>query len=203
MSAAEHGAFSVGRATADPLLANAGRKAGIEVWRVENRRGDGEGGAAVFGIAPWPEKRVGQFHRGDAYLVLKTTQLGSGGMEHDIFFWLGGEATQDERTVAAVKAVELDSLLGGLAVQHRETEGNESTLFQSMFTSISYLDGGIDSGFTHAKVGSALASVDALTIPAAQVCQPLESDTLAIMLVPLRARARLVSPRSTSRVSSR
>ena len=142
---------AAGAPQADPELAGAGRRNGVEVWRVENRRGDGAGMAATFGVARWPEDRTGDFYRGDSYLVLLTAELSDGKKEYDIFFWLGSESSQDERAVAAVKAVELDSVLGGRPVQHRETEGKESQLFQSMFRSIRYLDGGIESGFTHAK----------------------------------------------------
>ena len=149
MSAAASAA--AGAPQADPELARAGRRNGVEVWRVENRRGDGAGMAATFGVARWPEDRTGDFYRGDSYLVLLTAELSDGKKEYDIFFWLGSESSQDERAVAAVKAVELDSVLGGRPVQHRETEGKESQLFQSMFRSIRYLDGGIESGFTHAK----------------------------------------------------
>ncbi|KAL9184188.1 hypothetical protein ACHAXT_002274 [Thalassiosira profunda] len=126
-----------------------GSEAGVEVWRVENSRTDGDN--PDFGIKSWPRMQYGQFYRGDTYIVLKSIKKGTSHvLWHDIYFWIGSESTQDEYGVAAYKVCELDELLGGKPVQHREIEGKESKGFSSCFPQgITYLEGGVDSGFRH------------------------------------------------------
>jgi hypothetical protein len=131
-----------------------GSKPGIQIWRVENHRTTND--VAVFGITPWPPSKYGSFHRGDSYIVLLTTldpEHGSGSGDdgkllYDIYFWIGSESSQDEYGVAAYKTVELDDLLHGEPMQHREVEGMESSDFVNCFPNgISYLEGGSASGF--------------------------------------------------------
>eukprot|EP00581_Thalassiosira_minuscula_P013017 CAMPEP_0183724744 /NCGR_PEP_ID=MMETSP0737-20130205/18415_1 /TAXON_ID=385413 /ORGANISM="Thalassiosira miniscula, Strain CCMP1093" /LENGTH=378 /DNA_ID=CAMNT_0025955429 /DNA_START=28 /DNA_END=1164 /DNA_ORIENTATION=+ len=124
-----------------------GSTPGIQIWRVENKRTEDDN--PDFGIADWPSKQYGKFHRGDSYIVLSTKmEEEEEKLYHDIYFWIGSESSQDEYGVAAYKAVELDDLLGGEPMQHREIEGNESYAFSKCFPKgITYLEGGVDSGF--------------------------------------------------------
>ena len=48
--------------------------------------------------------------------------------------------------------MELDELLGGAPVQHREVEGHESDAFMQCFSSVEYLPGGVASAFRRVQV---------------------------------------------------
>ena len=125
-----------------------GKTPGTEIWRVENRRTINDN--PDFGISSWPTDKYGQFHRGDSYILLVTQKNphSSERMLYDIYFWIGSESTQDEYGVAAYAAVNLDGVLGGEPVQHREVEGRETEGFMAAFPNgVSYLEGGIDGGF--------------------------------------------------------
>lgn len=127
----------------DEKFANAGKVAGLEIWRVEN-----------FDLKPVQKNDYGKFYIGDSYIVLSTKKcgglLGLGSNSWDIHFWLGAETSQDEAGSAAVFAVELDDYLGGSPIEHREVQGHESDLFLSYFKSgIRYLPGGVATGFKH------------------------------------------------------
>jgi hypothetical protein len=124
-----------------------GKAPGLNIWRIEK-----------FKVVAVDKKTYGQFYTGDSYIVLytytKKDETGSDKLFWDIHFWLGSETSQDEAGTAAYKTVELDTLLGGAPVQHREIEGHESEAFLSYFTKaggIRILEGGVASGFNHVK----------------------------------------------------
>lgn len=58
-------------------FARAGKRAGLQVWRIEKLE-----------LVPVPESAYGDFYVGDAYLVLHTTQA-SRGFTYRLHFWLG------------------------------------------------------------------------------------------------------------------
>ncbi|KAH8050603.1 hypothetical protein JL722_11257 [Aureococcus anophagefferens] len=92
---------------------------------------------------------------GDSYIILKTTkQKDSDKLLWDIFFWLGESTSQDEMGVAAYKTVELDDLMDQAPVQHREVMGHESIAFTKIFKQLNYMQGGVESGFTHVEAGT-------------------------------------------------
>lgn len=131
-------------ADGEPQWQGIGTEVGLHIWRIEK-----------FKVKPWSKKKYGKFHRGDSYVVLNTykPKPGKDKLLDDAHIWIGSESTQDEYGTAAYKMVELDDKLGGAAVQHRQVEAQESALFLSYFTEgkITYLRGGIESGFHHVE----------------------------------------------------
>ncbi|KAL9647433.1 hypothetical protein ABK040_006795 [Willaertia magna] len=121
-----------------------GKEEGLIIWRIEK-----------FQVKPWPKEEYGNFYDGDSYIILSTKKVtGESGEKivHDIHFWIGLYTTQDEYCTAAYKTVELDDLLGGAPVEHREVEGQESDLFLSYFPNgIKILSGGVETGFNRVK----------------------------------------------------
>ncbi|TYJ46547.1 hypothetical protein E1A91_A02G127400v1 [Gossypium mustelinum] len=125
----------------DSAFQGVGQKLGTEIWRVEN-----------FQPVPLPKSDYGKFYMGDSYIVLQTTPSKGGSYLYDIHFWIGKDTSQDEAGTAAIKTVELDAVLGGRAVQHRELQGHESDKFLSYFKPcIIPLEGGVASGFKTAE----------------------------------------------------
>lgn len=119
---------------------DAGKAPGLEIWRIEN-----------FEVKDWPKEEYGKFYSGDSYIVLHTYKKSpdSDALAFDVHFWIGTYTTQDEYGTAAYKTVELDDMLGGAPVQHREVQGYESKLFLSYFKTFFVMDGGVESGFNH------------------------------------------------------
>jgi gelsolin len=129
-------------AQTEPAWANAGRQVGLQIWRIEK-----------FQVKSVAKETYGTFYSGDSYIVLNTyKKKGGDALAWDVHFWLGKFTTQDEAGTAAYKTVELDDLLGGAPVQHREVQEFESTLFLSYFNNqIKLLDGGVETGFKHVE----------------------------------------------------
>ncbi|RZC78995.1 hypothetical protein C5167_003267 [Papaver somniferum] len=121
----------------DPAFQGAGQKIGTEIWRIEN-----------FEPVPLPKSEHGKFYMGDSYIVLQTSHGKGGAYLFDIHYWIGKDTSQDEAGTAAIKTIELDTALGGRAVQHRELQGHESDKFISYFKPcIIPLEGGVATGF--------------------------------------------------------
>lgn len=116
----------------EAAFAGAGRKAGMELWRIENlavvkqpKVGPRKATATFLTVLTvlTPLQITGQFHSGDSYILLTTVASKSGSLSWAIHFWLGSETSHDEAGIAAYKSVELDESLGGGPVQYREVQG--------------------------------------------------------------------------------
>jgi gelsolin len=129
-------------AQTEPAWTNAGRAPGLQIWRIEK-----------FNVKSIAKETYGTFYSGDSYIVLNTyKKKGGDALAWDVHFWLGKYTTQDEAGTAAYKTVELDDLLGGAPVQHREVQEYESALFLSYFNNnIKILAGGVETGFRHVE----------------------------------------------------
>jgi gelsolin len=135
-SSAASSSSNSNNAGVDPAFSKAGQIEGLQILRIEK-----------FQVKDWPKNFYGQFYSGDSYIVLFTQKRG-GSTSYDIHFWLGNSTSQDEAGTAAYKTVELDTLLGGSPVQHREVQGGESEKFCSYFKgAIRIMEGGVETGF--------------------------------------------------------
>jgi hypothetical protein len=130
--------------SADEAFKPSGEKPGIEIWRIEKFKVVRKGAA--------DPAYKGKFFSGDSYIILHTKKRDNA-LDRDIFFWLGEKSSQDEQGCAAYKTVELDEYHGGEPTQHREVQGHESNEFLDLFkdTGVTYMDGGVDSGFKEVK----------------------------------------------------
>lgn len=126
-------------ANGEPQWDGIGEAPGTRIWRIEQ-----------FRVVAWPEEKNGTFHKGDSYIVLNTYERNDK-LLHDVHIWIGSESSQDEYGTAAYKMVECDEKLGGAPVQHREVQGKESHIFKTYFDSLTYLEGGVDTGFNHVE----------------------------------------------------
>merc|ERR1711992_194125 len=97
-----------------------------------------------------PKGQEGKFYEGNCYLHFDKNPS-----EQHVHFWIGGECSVDEQAVAAIKAVELDNLFGGLPIQHREVQGFESKRFKDQFPDgIMIKKGGMESGLQKAETNA-------------------------------------------------
>ncbi|KAK2969183.1 hypothetical protein RJ640_025896, partial [Escallonia rubra] len=98
------------------------RMGGLEIWCIEDHR-----------LVRVPKSSYGKFFSGSAYIVLNTIFLKTRSLHHDIHYWLGTDAMEEDADLASEKALELDATLGSHAVQYREVQGQETERFLSYF----------------------------------------------------------------------
>ena len=128
-------------AATEEAWVGAGSKVGLEIWRINK-----------FKVERWPKENYGKFFSGDSYIIMNTfIRPDEEDFEFDLHFWIGKHSTQDEYGTAAYKTVELDTLLKDKPVQHREVMNYESDLFKGYFKSLTYLNGGVETGFHHVE----------------------------------------------------
>lgn len=127
-------------AMTEPAWEGCGQEVGLQIWRI-----------VKFKVTHWPKEDYGHFYTGDSYIILNTfhPKPESNLLDYDVHFWIGTKSSQDEYGTAAYKTVELDTFLDDAAVQHREVQGHESERFQSLFKTITIMEGGAETGFRH------------------------------------------------------
>ena len=103
LGSAEHHDSKRSAAEREVQFKGAGKKVGLEIWRVENIKATAMAGPR-FGIKKWPKRQYGTFYSGDSFICLSTTKdPESDKLFYDIYYWLGAESSQDELGVAAYK----------------------------------------------------------------------------------------------------
>uniref|UniRef100_A0A8C5BIN9 Villin-1 n=1 Tax=Gadus morhua TaxID=8049 RepID=A0A8C5BIN9_GADMO len=114
---------------------------GLQIWRIE-----------AMEMVAIPSKAYGNFYEGDAYIVLHVI---SSHFTYDIHYWLGASSSQDEQGAAAFSTTMMDEALGGVAIQHRETQRYESDMFRGYFKKgLIYKKGGVASGMKHVETNT-------------------------------------------------
>jgi len=121
----------------DIFQEDVGNDQGVTVWVIEN-----------FLPVLVEEAIHGKFYDGDCYIVLKSFYDDTDMLSYQIYYWIGQHCTLDKKACAAIHAVNLRNLLGAEGRTLREEQSDESDEFLELFeTSVSYIEGGNNSGF--------------------------------------------------------
>lgn len=100
-------------AESETQFEGAGQSPGIEIWRIEK-------------FTPQKQDALADnlsLYSGDAYIILKTTELESGEYEWHLHYWIGKDSTKDESGSAAYFTVNIDDLL------NQKVRGRQLLLF--------------------------------------------------------------------------
>lgn len=88
-------------AKSESQFEGAGQVPGIEIWRIEK-------------FTPQKQPLLADnisLYSGDAYIVLKTTELEGGQYDWHLHYWIGKDSTKDESGSAAYFTVNIDDML--------------------------------------------------------------------------------------------
>jgi len=97
--------------------------------------------------------------------VLNTAKAPSSGkLLRGIFFWLGKDTSTDDMGVVACNTLEMDDLFDGEPTQHRDVMGHESQQFLGLFPKLTYLRGGVATGFRKSANSAALYDMRLLQV---------------------------------------